>query len=173
MEMLLFSIELAWHQIHEGRHFVLEHPLSACSWQTESLQLLAAADGVSRVPLDMCSFGLQVGPNYYSKKPTAVLTNCEWVRRELEGRRCDGTHPHLRLEGGLPSKAQEYPGAFVRAVVRGVRRRVYPPSLSGAKETEQLLAPELLEPCHALLEELDAPEWDEAAEEAAEEEIPR
>ena len=112
MEMLLFSIELAWHQVQMGRYFVFEHPLSASLWQTETLQLLAAADGVSRVPLDMCSFGLQVGPNYYSKKPTAVLTNCEWVRRELEGRRCDGTHEHLRLEGGLPRRAQEYPGAF-------------------------------------------------------------
>ena len=60
IEMLLFSIELAWHQVQEGRYFVFEHPLSASSWRTESLQLLAAADGVSRVPLDMCSFGLQV-----------------------------------------------------------------------------------------------------------------
>ena len=58
----------------------------------------------------------------------------------------------------------------MRAVVRGVRRRVYPSFLSGAKETEQLMAPELLLSCHALSEEFDAPEWDEAADEDAEEE---
>ena len=69
------------------------------SWGTESMRLLAAADGVSRVEIDMCAFGLQVGPDEYSKKPTAILTNCKWVRRELEGRCCDGTHSHLRLEG--------------------------------------------------------------------------
>ena len=92
METLLFCAELAWHQIQEGRYFVFEHPLSASSWQTESLQLLAEADGVSRVEIDMCAFGLQVGPDEYSKKPTAILTNCEWVRKQLEGRRCDKTH---------------------------------------------------------------------------------
>ena len=51
-------------------------------------------------------------------------------QRQLEGRRCDKTHPYLRLEGGLPKKAQEYPLTFVRAIVRGIRHRLYPPTLS-------------------------------------------
>ena len=61
---------------------------------------------------------------------------------------------------------------FVRAVLRGIRRRIYPPPLCGVAENEQLDSPELLECCRSHLTALDAPEWGEDApdEEEADEE---
>eukprot|EP00959_Pyramimonas_sp_CCMP1952_P422712 8855143-Pyramimonas_sp.AAC.1 len=70
MQLLRFSVELAWIQVKAGRKFLFEHPHAASSWDTECLRELASYPGVYYVRVDLCQFGLILSPDGVSKKPT-------------------------------------------------------------------------------------------------------
>ena len=60
------------------------------------------------------------GQPYLVKKPTKWMTNCKPLA-ELLSLRCDGTHSHVRLEGGMLTKrAASYPTSLVRDILKVV-----------------------------------------------------
>ena len=119
-----FAVKLYKIQIAGGRFFLHEHPDQASSWDLRCIQDLLKAPGVQLVRGDMCAFGMQqedkegVG---YIRKRTKFCTNCPEVAAELE-HRCDGTHRHITLVDGRPSKAATYPPKLCAAICRGLEK---------------------------------------------------
>eukprot|EP00959_Pyramimonas_sp_CCMP1952_P434095 9090228-Pyramimonas_sp.AAC.1 len=68
-------MEIALFQHSKGRYFIFEHPLYASSWDTRAVQLVQGLEGVRRLRIDMCAFGLQVDKRGPNKKPTGLLSN--------------------------------------------------------------------------------------------------
>lgn len=78
---------------------------------------------------DMCMFGLVSSSGIPMRKTTKVMTNSLEVFAALDGRCCDGSHEHQRIEGSESGQkrstmAQVYPDSFVRAVCAAVLREV-------------------------------------------------
>ena len=128
MDLLLFATQCYWDQIERGMFFLHEHPATASSWGLTALQELEAYPGVHVVTADMCRWGMRVrdevpedqGQPYLVKKPTKWMTNCKPLA-ELLSLRCDGTHSHVRLEGGtLTKRAASYPISLVRDILKVV-----------------------------------------------------
>ena len=128
MDLLLFATQCYWDQIERGMFFLHEHPATASSWGMTALQELEAYPGVHVVTADMCRWGMRVrdeipedqGQPYLVKKPTKWMTNCKPLA-ELLSLRCDGTHSHVRLEGGtLTKRAASYPISLVRDILKVV-----------------------------------------------------
>ena len=128
MDLLLFATQCYWDQIERGMFFLHEHPATASSWGLNALQELEAYPGVHVVTADMCRWGMRVrdeipedqGQPYLVKKPTKWMTNCKPLA-ELLSLRCDGTHSHVRLEGGtLTRRAASYPISLVRDILKVV-----------------------------------------------------
>ena len=128
MDLLLFATQCYWDQIERGMFFLHEHPATASSWGLNALQELEAYPGIHVVTADMCRWGMRVrdeipedqGQPYLVKKPTKWMTNCKPLA-ELLSLRCDGTHSHVRLEGGtLTKRAASYPVSLVRDILKVV-----------------------------------------------------
>ena len=62
------------------------------------------------------------GQPYLVKKPTKWMTTCKQLA-ELLSLRCDGSHTHVRLEGGtLTKRAASYPVSLVRDILKVVAK---------------------------------------------------
>ena len=130
LELLYFAIQCYWDQIERGMFFLHEHPATASSWVMDVVKELEAHPGVHVVTSDMCRWGMKVrdeipedqGQPYLVKKPTKWMTNCKPLA-EMLSLRCDGTHSHVRLEGGtLTKRAASYPISLVRDILKVVTK---------------------------------------------------
>ena len=123
---IMFTVHLCELQIDAGRYFVFEHPKSAKSWQLACMKKLADMQGVIRINIDMCMFGMvstmedmQVAP---AKKPTGLLTNSHRIaRRMLKGAHAKGKHVHASLIGGRAKACEIYPKDFCMQLCLGLR----------------------------------------------------
>eukprot|EP00973_Karenia_brevis_P019145 2624144-Karenia_brevis.AAC.1 len=104
-------------QVEAGKYFVFEHPKSAKSWQLACLKRLSDMQGVVRINVDMCMFGMmstlednQPAP---AGKPTGLFTNSHCIARKmLKKGVCDGKHVHAALIGGRAKACEIYPKDF-------------------------------------------------------------
>ena len=128
MDLLVFATQCYWDQIERGMFFLHEHPATASSWNVDAVKELEAHPGVHVVTGDMCRWGMRVrdeipedqGQPYLVKKPTKWMTNCKPMA-DLLSLRCDGSHSHVRLEGGTRTKrAASYPVSLVRDILKVV-----------------------------------------------------
>ena len=107
-------------QVEAGRHFILEHPLTATSCATECMTKLRNYPAVYTAEAHMCAFGMQSkdkhGPGY-AKKPTRFLTNSTMSARALS-RRCPDNHRHVHLMEGRARAAAIYPQELCRTICR-------------------------------------------------------
>ena len=120
-KMVEFGVKVCTLVQELGGTFVFEHPRHASSWSQRALRDLARREGVYRVNLDMCRFGLQaIGEGGVAgpvKKPTSLLTNSLRIVGAMS-RRCKGCEWHVRLMGGrLCSAATEYTPTFCKALL--------------------------------------------------------
>ena len=108
-----------------ARYFIYEHPKSAASWSNPDVERLASVDGVIRIELDQCEFGLiskdELG-EAPAKKPTSLLTSSVEVPRTM-GVRFRGGHRHVHLMAGRARAAVHYPAKFFKALCNGMRRQ--------------------------------------------------
>ena len=122
MAMFQFCIRVAEHQIRNKKHFLLEQPDGASSWDTQAAKWLAMQLEVESVSFDQCRFGLNPSGRGLSKKRTRFMLNQCSIYDEFVDKDCTGDHEHVRLEGGLTSKARIWPKDLVDAIVRGIQR---------------------------------------------------
>ena len=127
--LLNFALEIYEFQLAEGRHFLHEHPASACSWQVPRMAALRKHQDVSEVIAHLCQYGLMTpGPDGTptpAQNPTRFLSSAPELLSWL-GQLCPGDHNHQQLISGRASAAAIYPPALCRAMLRGIeaqRRR--------------------------------------------------
>ena len=121
VEHLTFAMEMFQWQVMEGRWALFEHPSTSRAWQEECVQEVLRLPEVQRVIGDQCQFQLQVHPEEaLNKKATGFMTNSACIARRL-GVRCQGGHEHQPLVSGRAKKAEVYPDALCKAVVRGLK----------------------------------------------------
>ena len=117
-----FSLESAENQDDLGDYFALEHPAGASSWKGERVQRLLRRPSVCLIEFDMCALGLSVVKSgELSKKSTKILTNHPWLAYQLCLRQCSGDHQHVKLECGLPRRAQTYPDELCKLLAQAAR----------------------------------------------------
>ena len=121
LAMLGFCVQVAQYQLQRGKFFLLEQPSGASSWQTHSLRWLLDHEEVFYFWFDQCMTGLSVVEGTLSRKSTGIATNHTGIALKLSAKQCDGSHEHLRLENGLPHKAQIYPKKLLLAIISGIR----------------------------------------------------
>ena len=122
MAMFQFCIRVAEHQIRNGKHFLLEQPDGASSWETHAAKWLAMRLQVESVSFDQCRFGLNPSGRGLSKKRTRFMLNQYSIHKEFLDKDCTGDHEHVRLEGGLTALARIWPDELVAAIVRGIQK---------------------------------------------------
>ena len=92
------------HRSKCNRHFHHEQAWLARSWQLDCIKDIEKLPGVSRVRLDICQHGMvshwdsKDGPLGPVLKPTGMLTNSPYLRRELSVR-WPHDHEHVLLVG--------------------------------------------------------------------------
>ncbi len=124
--LLDFAMEMAKAQVASACYFVLEHPLTASSWNHPTVREVAALPGVSEVVFHQCRFGLRSPHGSPMRKATKFLTNSPAVMDRFRGKFCTCEQPHKRImgsEGGshLAALAALYPPPLCRALAEAVR----------------------------------------------------
>ena len=134
-KMLRFAMEIAEYQASKGAYFLFEHPSGASSWQEPCVQKVLSLRGVYRTNVHLCRFELRSPDGKQRlRKSTGLCTNLPWpiFERHLY-KTCNDTCreiQHVPIQGSLPDSngqstkmsthAQEYPPAFVNAIVKCV-----------------------------------------------------
>ena len=119
--MLEFAVELWELQMRSGRAFLLEHPVSATSWEIGGLKRLYETNGVYEGVFDMCRYGMVNQDEQGSglvRKTTRILSNDEEVAACLRAR-CEAGHRHVQLISGRAKAAANYPTDMCRAIIKG------------------------------------------------------
>lgn len=124
MTMFQFCVQVADEQLSRGKEFLLEQPDGASSWNTHAAVWLAKQEQVLHIAFDQCMLGLQVHPAGPSKKRTAFMLNHLGIADEIVQYQCDGSHVHVKLEGGLPLLAQVWPQRLIRTILAGILRQL-------------------------------------------------
>ena len=102
-----FCCGLYLYQLRQGRHFLHEHPSSACSWALPRVQELLDHPSVELVRWHMCRFRMithietKDGRRGLLKKPTGFMSSSRCVGNELN-KKCIGGHAHVALVGDGP-----------------------------------------------------------------------
>ena len=113
-------LQVADFQLQNRRHFFLEQPAGASSWQTHAARWLLGQKGVRFFSFDQCELGLQVSAEGLSRKTTSVATSHAGIAFLLSQYQCTHGHQHVHLENGLPRRAQVYPEDMVQTVIDGI-----------------------------------------------------
>ena len=112
---------LVWHSVVGKRHW------QSSPWPSE-VQYLLEQEDVKLITFDQCMFGLvSKETKTPMQKRTCILTNVPEIVSALDGKFCDGSHPHQRIEGsegGCKRSvwAQHYPDQMVDTLCKAVLR---------------------------------------------------
>ena len=112
------SVHIARLVVEAGGFFTIENPHSSRIWLTPELQELHAWSGAVEVVMDMCCYGSD------HLKPTRFL--CSHPCFEALGKRCQGGHEHIPLQGMVWDVEKEDWVYVTKAA------QVYPPPLCEA-----------------------------------------
>ena len=121
LSMLHFCVQIAEFQISRNKHFLLEHPGGASSWQTHAMHWLLQQANVVRFLFDQCAVGLSVVPDTLSRKVTGIVANNLGIASVLSKCQCTCSRPHEQLQQGLPRKAQVYPPGMIHKIIQGIK----------------------------------------------------
>ena len=128
--LLSFSAELANHQRQHDRHFILEHPDGASSWEEDCLAALSTQPGVFLSRFDQCRFGLRCP---YTQEPirkrTRLVHNIPEVDAIFNNQFCLCEEPHRQIQGAeggiqISSFCETYPPQMVDALLSGVQAAI-------------------------------------------------
>ena len=127
LTFIQFCIELAIIQLEGGRHFLIENPLLATSWQTTEMVKFIEENDVWMVGFDQCALGLKGKTGLLHKKPTRVLTSSTAVRDALQDCKCSRDHQHQPVLGGsaVTQAAGLYPVAMAKLLVKAMEEQFH------------------------------------------------
>jgi hypothetical protein len=122
IKLIKYAIELAELQLAQGRHFLLENPLTAESWSLPQLKKLLQRLECHQAVFDQCRFQLRGPSGLLHKKPTKIATSSEAIARRLDGRRCLRDHEHEHVLGGgkITSAAGLYTKELANEIILGL-----------------------------------------------------
>ena len=126
MQHLKLCCELYTYQVRCGRFFVHEHPWSASSWGVSLMQDVLKLPGVQTAFVDQCMFGQTVtkhGVTGPARKSSGFASNSHHIVEELS-RKCDKSHQHIPLIGGVARQTAAYPSGLVDAILRGLKKEM-------------------------------------------------
>ena len=119
-------------QLARGDLMLHEHPWGSKSWDEPEIRELMAEEGMYLVKGPMCHWGMTsedgIGTGLV-KKETGWLTNSQILAQTLQQECSNRTgkspwHRHVHLINGRAKRAQVYPIALVRAVLKGLRKEL-------------------------------------------------
>ncbi len=103
LPMVEFCVQVAWHQIKNGRKFIIENPEKSQLFYQQAVLRLSKHQDVSFLLFDHCQFGMKdpITNNYY-KKGTYLMHNFHFSDLSPIARKCTGNHKHQSVEGTIP-----------------------------------------------------------------------
>ncbi|CAL1166460.1 unnamed protein product [Cladocopium goreaui] len=122
IQLIRFALELAEEQLKQGRHFLLENPLTAESWSVDELRQFLQRLECHQAIFDQCRFNLRGSSGLLHKKATKIVTSSEAIADRLDGKRCTRDHPHEQVLGGskITSAAGHYTKELAREIIKGI-----------------------------------------------------
>ena len=124
-------------QILKGRHFHMENPEGSEVWGLKEVQDIVKH--TIPVRFDQCQYGLRHPNNStYLKKGTRIQTTSEEVQAHLNGRFCQGQHPHSQIAGSCVYQGKTirvsrfsafYPVVLAKTLSKSLLSEQGPPSL--------------------------------------------
>ena len=120
--LIKFAIALAEVQLQNGRHFLLENPLTAESWSLPELKRFLRRLECHQSVFDQCRFKLRGPSGLLHKKPTKMVTSSEKIALRLDGKRSTKDHQHEHVMGGsrVTSAAELYTKELAREIIKGL-----------------------------------------------------
>ena len=86
------------------------------------VERIAHEEGVTKVDLDMCAFGLKTNNGVeegFAKKATTIMTNSPYVAWRVK-RTCDKTPRHIHLLNSQTAPAQKFTKQLCKAIAKGM-----------------------------------------------------
>ena len=124
-------------QILKGRHFHMENPEGSEVWGLKEVQDIVKH--TIPVRFDQCQYGLRHPNNStYLKKGTRIQTTSEEVQAHMNGRFCQGQHPHSQIAGSCVYQGKTirvsrfsafYPVVLAKTLSKSLLSEQGPPSL--------------------------------------------
>ncbi|CAE8644643.1 unnamed protein product [Polarella glacialis] len=107
-------------QTSRGDHAAAENPWKSAAWQERPLTETLRLPGVNMFRTDMCAHGLKDpdGEGLH-EKATGLMTTSPVFEKYL-GKRCQGGHYHVHVQGGNSQRAGRYTRKFARQIRRAV-----------------------------------------------------
>ncbi|CAE8612681.1 unnamed protein product [Polarella glacialis] len=116
-------------QTSRGDHAAAENPWKSAAWQERPMTETLRIPGVNMFRTDMCAHGLKDrdGEGLH-EKATGLMTTSPVFEKHL-GKRCQGGHYHIHVQGGSSQRAGRHTRKFARQIRKAVleiyTRRVY------------------------------------------------
>ncbi|CAE8594596.1 unnamed protein product, partial [Polarella glacialis] len=107
-------------QTSRGDHAAAENPWKSAAWQERPMTETLRLSGVNMFRTDMCAHGLKDpdGAGLH-EKATGLMTTSPVFEKHL-GKRCQGGHYHVHVQGGNSQRAGHYTRKFARQIRRAV-----------------------------------------------------
>ena len=118
-------------QREAGRYLLHEHLESASSWQEDCINDMLSRNGVLKVTVDQCRYGLKSRNKHgegFARNSTSFMTNspciAERLKRRYPNRKGTEAHKHVTWKGGRTRAAQVYPPGFCKAICLGLKEQL-------------------------------------------------
>jgi hypothetical protein len=116
----VFCGKIALKQMSAGRFFIVEQPEGSWLFAENPWPTVIKNENTVSIVIHQCVLGQKTKNGYHAKKPTALYANHPELLDPCNGCRCDGSHEHEPLMGGLASAAQVWPWQMAAKMVQGV-----------------------------------------------------
>ena len=107
-KILALCSRICEYQVQRGRHFSMEHPRGSLAWRQSELKPVIRCTHAAE--FEMCAFDFRMSPRSprIQKRTTIRSTSLE-ILRSLKEKRCNGDHPHMKIEGSVRCAGQRVP----------------------------------------------------------------
>ena len=108
MPMVRFCVQVALHQIKQGKFFIIENPETSSIWYIKVMKMLAQQFGVTWDTLDMCRFGLcDPVTKELMRKATSLMHNfpsgvLNPLFKRCKNREIPNHHTRRQIQGHCP-----------------------------------------------------------------------
>ena len=152
MPMVLFCLQVAWHQYTHGKYFIWEQPQGSQMWNLPGVVELACQPGITWDTLHMCMFGMEdpvTGLKY--KKAVSLLHNFPVGVLTPIFKRCTEDHDHQVVEGNVKGHGkrtaltQVYPMKFCNLLARLLRDFLSKTSFPSSSKEQSSLIEDILD----------------------------